>query len=154
MALDGFSETLVQLGDFDLWLRLATQGSFRQVPAPLAQIRIDAKRNLSAPNRSAELRTKREFATVLLRYAEPAALRLYSSVFPDLVQHSATSVRLAAIARYASRKSHAHKLFADLLFERLFNSAHARREITDALGTEVYQAFIEARCHLDFTWTQ
>jgi hypothetical protein len=152
--IGGFSETLIQLSDFDLWVRLATMGTFRCVPEQLVQLRIDTQRNLSAPGTSSHQRSAREFISVLMRYAEPAAINMFADVFPDLPQHPSPCVKLATLARYAMTKSNAHKFFADLLIERLFNCAENRQQITEALGVEVYQSFVESRRFLHYRWDQ
>ena len=68
IQVGAFRASLVQLGDFDLWIRLAALGEFFVLPEQLTKIRIIEGTNLSRPSLPGQRRSQIEHATVLERY--------------------------------------------------------------------------------------
>jgi len=62
IKLGSFRESLVQLSDYDLWIRLAGLGNFFVTSEQLTKIRIIGNTNFSAPSGEASRRSKFEFA--------------------------------------------------------------------------------------------
>ena len=151
-AVGGFSETLVQLSDFDLWIRLAARGTFAQISDQLTEIRIQPT-NLSRPHRGGALRANIELGKVLGRFTEPAQLAFYQEVFQDLPAHRSPVLRIAEIAHHAASLGGAGRLlFADRILETLFEDAAKRAEITNTIGAHVFKEFVERRRHCDLDW--
>lgn len=152
-AIGGFRETLVQLSDFDLWIRLAARGTFVQVSAPLTQIRIQST-NLSRPHRGGMLRAIIELSRVLDRFTEPAQLAFYQEMFPDLPKHRSSVLRITEVAQHAaSLGGPSRLLFADRTLEALFEDSSKRAEITEVIGAQVFSDFVERRRHFTLDWS-
>ena len=155
-ALGRFRESLIQMGDFDLWVRLAALGDFHIIDTPLTRMRIFSnKGNVSAPTKEAGRRSAMECAEILSRYAEAPVLdsvpQAFSFIFDAKARSSAAYV--AGLARYAWQFGVAHHMFADRILARLIDNPKTREEIVEAYGHQIILDFIKRRGALDISLT-
>jgi glycosyltransferase involved in cell wall biosynthesis len=82
---DPFDPVLIQLGDFDLWIRLCLAGEIHILPERLTAMRIQRDGgNLSADTPAAASRRLLELLRVYRRYLSAEALGQLERIFPDL----------------------------------------------------------------------
>jgi glycosyltransferase involved in cell wall biosynthesis len=144
-----FRASLVQVGDFDLWVRLAALGELVVLRDPLTRMRVLGERNASAPGAATARRSLIERAEALGRYVEPPVLDCLPDVFPGFIASDASrAVRMAALAIHAWSLAPAHRLFADRVFARLLDDARAREEILTTFGVTPIRDFIARRGEL------
>jgi glycosyltransferase involved in cell wall biosynthesis len=145
-AVGGFRASLVQLGDFDLWVRLAALGRFRLLPETLIRIRILAHANFSAPNPASKRRSQFEHAMVLERYLEKPLLDMFDKVFGDISQAQSAGARQVAIAQYAlSKHGGIGALFADRAIAGVLENPTARAEAVAEHGNDFIHEFLTRR---------
>jgi glycosyltransferase involved in cell wall biosynthesis len=141
-----FRASLVQCGDFDLWVRLAAVGELVVLRDPLTRMRVLGERNASAPSPATARRSLIERAEALGRYVEPPVLGCLPDVFPGFIASNASrTVRVAALAIHAWSLAPAHRLFADRVFARLLDEPDAREEIITTFGVAPVRDFIARR---------
>ncbi|MBI4319793.1 MAG: glycosyltransferase [Chloroflexi bacterium] len=149
-----FRAHLVNLGDLDLWIRLAAVGDFHVVASPLTRMRIIPERNISRPAADIVRRATMEYAEVLARYAEPPACNRILEAFPDILSQHAQSLvaQLAGLAIYAWERSPAHYLFADRVLADILDNPRKREELAREFGARTIHEFIRKRgeVQLDF----
>lgn len=147
LAVGGFDESLVQLSDLDLWVRLVALGRIEVVDEPLTAMRVVAGRNASAPSEAVVNRGALEHARVLGRYARRPVQPWLDAAFPDVVEgRRSRPVRLARLARHGWRHGGvAQRLFGDRLFEQLLDRRAARERIVADLGAGVVHEFLDQR---------
>ena len=146
-----FRASLVQLGDFDLWIRLGARGSFFILPEQLTKIRIIEGTNLSRPSLRGQRRSQIELATVLERYTESPILEQLNNIFPDLPKTRHSGARKVAMALRAwNQGSPAYALFADRTVAAVMESACERAEAVAVHGPEFIHTFLEKRCESEF----
>jgi glycosyltransferase involved in cell wall biosynthesis len=145
--------SLVQLADYDLWVRLAAIGDFLVLEEALTDFRVLGDRNLSAPSPQQKRRSRLEKVEVLLRFCEPILLRQAQTVFSDLTFPSSdAAVRRAALARYASQANDPPKrLFADRVWQGVFDDPKAREAVTRRFGPEMFHEYLDNRSTLTFS---
>jgi glycosyltransferase involved in cell wall biosynthesis len=150
MSSGGFRSSLIQLGDFDLWVRLAAQGEFFISEEALTQMRI-LENNLSGPSDVSRRRSAIEFVEVLMRYTEPPVLSLMGDCFQDLLpcQPISDAVRLAGLARYAWTLGPTHRMFADRVMATILDDPQKRRETVEIYGTQILHEFFKKRSELE-----
>jgi glycosyltransferase involved in cell wall biosynthesis len=146
-----FRASLVQLGDFDLWIRLAARGRFLILPEQLTKIRIIEGTNLSRPSLAGLRRCKIELATVLERYIESPILEQLNTIFPELPRTIGPGAKKVALALRAwNRRNVAYALFADRAVAEVMESASERAQAVAAHGPEFIRIFFENRCNSEF----
>lgn len=146
-----FRASLVQLGDFDLWIRLAALGEFFILPEKLTKIRILQGINLSRPSLAVQRRSQIELATVLERYTEFPILERLDSIFPDLPGSLTSGARKIALALRAwNIGGAAYALFADRTVARVMENAHERAESVAVHGPGFIHVFLNHRCESEF----
>lgn len=147
VAVGGFDESLVQVSDLDLWVRLVALGRLEVVVEPLTAMRVVTGRNASAPSEAVVNRGTLEVARVLGRYARRPVLPWLDAAFPDVVEgRGSRPVRLARLARHGWRHGGpAQRLFGDRLFEQLLDRPAARERIVADLGADVVREFLDQR---------
>lgn len=153
-AAGRFRESMIQMGDFDLWVRLAALGNLHIIDMPLTRMRVlSDKRNVSAPIPSTGRRSIIEFSEILLRYAETPVFdsvpKAFDFIFDGRAVSSATY--LAGLARYAWQFGAAHHLFADTVLTRLIDETETRQEIVAAYGNQIILEYITRRGELDIS---
>jgi glycosyltransferase involved in cell wall biosynthesis len=147
----GFRASLVQLGDFDLWIRLAALGEFFILPGQLTQIRIIEGANLSRPSPRGQRRSLIELATVLERYTEFPILDQLNSIFPDLPKTPNSGARKIAVSLRAWKQGGgAYALFADRTVAGVMENARERADAVAVHGPEFIHIFLENRCESEF----
>lgn len=144
-ALGGFRASLVQLGDFDLWVRLAALGSFRLLPDPLTRLRIVADANLSAPKPTTARRSQQELAVVLERYLERPILALFDRVFGDISNARTVGGRKIVVAERALGRGGAGAAFADRAIAGVLEDPQERADAVAEHGTDFIHAFLARR---------
>jgi glycosyltransferase involved in cell wall biosynthesis len=151
-TVGGFRESLVQMGDLDLWVQLAGRGDFHILDVPLTHMRITEK-NMSTPTSQVARRSVIEYSEILFRYAEQPLCDCLAEVFSYVFnQGEHTSVtRLAGLARYASGLGVAQRLFADRLTASLLDDPKKRAEIVALYGNSFVLDFIRKRGELEVT---
>jgi glycosyltransferase involved in cell wall biosynthesis len=146
-----FRASLVQLGDFDLWIRLAALGRFFILHEQLTKVRIIKGINLSRPSPGGQRRSQIELATVLGRYIEAPILEQLNSIFPDLSKTLNPGARKVAVALRAwSQGGAAYALFADRTVAGVMESARERAEAVAVHGPKFIHIFLENRCKSEF----
>ena len=152
-----FRGSLIQLSDFDFWVRLAAIGGFHIINQKLTRMRIisgntvNNSDNLSAPKTSTVNRALLEFADVLGNFARSPILNLIPRVFDDVIPDLKDSmyIRQAWLAKYAWLLSSVpHSLFADRIMASIMENETARNEVTDVFGAEIIREFVRRRGQL------
>jgi glycosyltransferase involved in cell wall biosynthesis len=155
VKLGGFRGSLVQLPDFDLWIRLAALGDFMVLPVQLTKMRIVDGVNLSEPSAGKILRMKIEHATVLQRFTEPELLTYFPISFPDLVDFGNAGARKVALAlRAMERFGTTGIMFADCVIANVLDEERARADAIKAHGLAFAQDFFERRCQMELLITK
>ena len=139
-------ESLVQLPDCDLWVRLAAIGNLIVVDQTLTQFRVHGA-NVSSPSPSNMRRHAVERVEVLMRYVQPLLLEQSERIFPELALGQLDdTLKKAALARHASsHPSPQLRLFADRVWQELFDDYRSRRRIFDFFGPTMFQDFLTNR---------
>ena len=150
--LGGFRASLVQLGDFDLWVRLAALGEFHIIDQALTQIRIVEHRNASAPAPRTSRRSLIEWASVLESYVQSPILDQFDRIFPDLPAASTTGARKVALALRAWGITSAHRRFADRVMAQVLDDATQRADAIAAHGVGSIHDFLRHRGESEFLW--
>jgi glycosyltransferase involved in cell wall biosynthesis len=161
-----FRGSLIQLSDFDLWVRLAAIGNFHILKEKLTRMRIvsgkslledpkldididiDTVENLSAPNESAINRHNIEFTDVLGNFIKSPILDLIPEIFNSHIPKSINSEIgwQVWLATYAwSLNTPAHNLFSDKVIAAILENENARNEATQIFGAEFIKEFIRMR---------
>jgi glycosyltransferase involved in cell wall biosynthesis len=147
--IGGFRGRLVQLGDYDLWVRLAGLGDLLVVEEPLTRMRHTGG-NLSAPSPAAVRRTMFEHAEVLLRFTEPTLARQLRDIFPETVDPAmGPEESVLALALSAQGRSVAHDLFADHVVGAVLDDATVRADAVKRYGAGFIHHFLALRANLE-----
>jgi glycosyltransferase involved in cell wall biosynthesis len=144
-ASGGFRASLVQLGDFDLWIRLAALGQFRLLPEALTRIRIVANANLSAPRPPNVRRSQLEHAVVLERYLEKPLLEMFDKVFGDISNASSPGGRKVALAQRAVARGSVGVSFADRAIAGVLDNPLERADAVAEHGSGFIHEFLARR---------
>jgi glycosyltransferase involved in cell wall biosynthesis len=152
IRLGAFRASLVQLADFDLWIRLAALGEFHILPERLTKVRIIEGINVSRPSLRGSRRSLIELATVLERYTESPVLEHFDRVFPDLPKSPTLGAKKVALALRAWGRGGVHSLFADRIVARVMEDAHERADAVAVHGMEFIHIFLARRCESEFIW--
>ncbi|CAN5455877.1 N/A [soil metagenome] len=145
-AIGGFRASLVQLGDFDLWVQLAARGRFRLLPEALTGLRIVANTNLSAPNPASKRRSQFEHSIVMERYLEKPLLDMFGQVFGDVSKAKSAGARKVALAQRALNKHGGiGALFADRAIASVLENPLERADAVAEHGAGFIQEFIARR---------
>jgi len=150
----GFRGSLIQLSDFDLWVRLILLGDFHIINEPLIKMRILKGKNVSRPDVWNMRRVKIEFSEILERYAQNPVHTEIKKAFANVLPWRAHSyaIILAGLVRYAwSLNSPIHQLFANRLMSKLIDNSLYRKEIIDVYGIGIIHEFITHRGELELT---
>ena len=147
--LGGFRGRLVQLGDYDLWVRLAAIGELSMIETPLTSMRHTGG-NLSAPSPAVARRVAIEHTEVLLRFAEEPLAAQLADVFPEAVDPGLTPRQAAlALALSVQGRGGAHDLFADHVIGAVLDDATARAAAVGRHGASFVQDFLARRTRLE-----
>lgn len=145
-----FDESLMQLSDFDLWIRCAAVGDLHVINKPLTKMRIVENVNASTPNPQSHRRTNMELIQVLQRFASTPGINI-SKIFPDVCPNAELPkiIQQAYLAQYAWSKAPPHRLFADRLFSTLVANSKHRNMITDHFEPGIFFDFLQKRSELE-----
>jgi glycosyltransferase involved in cell wall biosynthesis len=144
-SIGGFRASLVQLADFDLWIRLARLGRFRLLPEALTRMRIVADVNLSGPTPAAWRRSRLEHAVVLERYLEKPLLDMFDKVFGDISDAATVGGRKVAIALRALEHGSEGTLFADRAIAGVLDNPRERADAVAEHGNGFIHEFLARR---------
>ena len=144
-SIGGFRASLVQLGDLDLWIRLAALGQFRLLPEALTRMRIVANANLSAPGPVSSRRSQLELAVVWERYLEKPLLDMFDQVFGDISNARSVGGRKVALAHRALGYGSAGASFADRTIAGVLESPHERADAVAEHGNGFIHEFLARR---------
>ncbi|MFA6016678.1 MAG: glycosyltransferase [Patescibacteria group bacterium] len=154
IKLGGFNESMVQMADYDLWVRLAGLGQLHIIDKPLTKMRIVKGVNFSSPKKEVYLRSALENVEIVNRYTQWPINQYLSSIFPDIMvkDNKSKNIQYVMLAKFAwSLKSAPHSLFADQLIARLLNDPKASKEILEYFGADLKKKFIRRRGKLKLT---
>lgn len=145
--IGNFKPSLVQLGDFDLWVRLAAVGEFQVLSEPLTEMRLVGNQNLSRPSPAASCRSGLELAEVLNRFVEKPVVQRLGEIFPRLFKKESalTLAKIVELVLYAAEKSPSHLIFADRILSSLLDNPLKREQLLEIFGSKIVQRFIENR---------
>jgi glycosyltransferase involved in cell wall biosynthesis len=150
--LKGFNESMVQMADYDLWVRLLGLGQLHIIDGALTKMRVIDGVNLSSPRKEVYLRSAFENVDILNHYTEWPINKYLPAVFPDVIPTNIhlKNIQYAALAKYAwtINTSH-HVLFADQLITKLLNSPQASQEILQHFGADLKKEYIKRRGKLE-----
>jgi glycosyltransferase involved in cell wall biosynthesis len=152
LAAGSFEASMVQVGDFDLWVRMAAKGDFRILPEPLTRIRITGS-NLSANTPSHSRRSQLEISRLLHRFIEPGLLSLSGKIFPELSNIKTNAARKVALAQRAitNGKHGGYWHFADKVLASVLADEQEREEAAREIGSEFIRSFLEWRTRLQLS---
>lgn len=150
--LGGFCESMVQMADYDLWVRLAGLGQLYIINEPLTSMRIIKGVNYSSPKKEVFLRSEIENIEILNRYTQWPINKYLKNIFPEIMPQDNCSVNIqyTCLAKFAWKmKSPLHSLFADQLIAKLLNDKKASKEILEYFGADLKKEFINRRGKLE-----
>ncbi len=153
-AVGMLRESLVQLPDYDLWIRLAAMGNFSVLDGKLTQYRVVGYENQGAPTQDVQQRAAVEHVEVLMRYVEPLLLDRFESIFPGLVTEVSVDIlKQASLARYAAKQEGSRfRFLADRIWQSLYDKPTSRNVLVRHFGSKMFREFLKNRAclQLDF----
>lgn len=150
VRLGAFRESLVQLSDLDLWIRLAAEGAFFILPEKLTKIRILQNAKLSGPSLRTARRASIELVTILERYAQAPILNQLSFIFPDMPTFASLGANKVALALYAWSRGGVYALLADRIVAEVLENSDERADAVAVHGTVFIHTFLTRRCEYEF----
>jgi len=148
LKVDGFNESMVQMSDYDLWVRLLGHGQIFIVNEKLTQMRIVDGVNYSTPKNEVYWRSALENVDILNRYLQWPVNRYLDEIFFDIMpkDNHLLSVKLATLARYAwTLNTPQHSIFADQLLASLLNDHKSSDEVLSYYGVDIKKEYIKRR---------
>lgn len=142
-----FNESLVQLSDIDMWIRIAMHGEILVHDEPLTRMRINGKKNLSAPHPKRDRRSAIELARVLRHYASFDLAEAFFDIIPT--PKPTITIQQAILAKHAWSRGPSHVAFGDALFADLLEDPLKRSEIVTYFGADIIHQFLENRTKLE-----
>lgn len=152
-AVGPFKASLIQLGDFDLWIRLAAAGEFYIVGEELTFMRTVADQNVSKPSPSACRRSNIEFIECLGRYLEPPVWGRLGEVFPDVLpKHEDSEIAtLGGLALHAWKLTALHVWFGNRIIAEIIDDHSNREELARIFSTDIIHQYIKNRGQIDIS---
>jgi glycosyltransferase involved in cell wall biosynthesis len=146
-----FNPSLIQLSDFDLWVRLAAVGEFQILEEKLTAMRIVGERNVSNSSSPNFRRFAAEYAEVLERFSKSPAVEKIPEAFGDILPkgEKTKNIALAALAKYAWTLSPSHVMFANKIMSDIMKNDEAQKEVVKIFGTEIIHEFIKKRGQIE-----
>lgn len=150
-SIGNFRSNLINLSDFDLWVRLASLGEFYIIQEELTCMRIIGKNNLSIPSPKNSRRASNELIEILDRYIETPVYEKLPEIFIDIIpSHSQSEIAiLGNLAIYAWGLSPAHIYFGNKIIGSIMNDKIKREELVSIFGVNIIKKYIENRGSLD-----
>lgn len=152
IKLGGFNESMVQMADYDLWVRLAGLGQIHIIEEILTKMRIVMGVNFSSPKKAVYLRSAIENIDILNRYTQWPVNQYLSNIFPEVMpkDNKSVNVQYAALAKFAwTIKTPYHSFFADQLIAKLLNDPKASKEVLEYFGADLKKEYIKRRGKLE-----
>lgn len=147
----GFNESLIQMSDYDLWVRLLGLGQLYIIDKPLTYMRIIKGVNVSTPRKDTINRHILEYPYILDRYLEKPVNKYLANIFADVLPKDTAipAIIHGAIAKYSwSLKTTYHLLFADKLAAQLLSHPTDRKQVLEYYGASFVKDFIKHRGEL------
>lgn len=150
-AVGGFTRSLFQLSDMDLWMRLASRGDLIMLEQATVRCRILAdKRNLSADRPNTRRRNAWEFGRMLNHYVRPPLLAQMPAIFGDranaAMRHDNPLQRKSGFARLcAETATIAHCFFALHLLEEVVEDYAFDTDFSESERSAIIHLLIDLR---------
>ena len=132
-----FNESLIQLSDFDLWIRVVAVSELHILEDKLTQVRIIGNKNLSAPNPGMVNRSTFELAQILHRYIETPVVEQLGEIIPGKIRNK-IPIKIIQQCRLIEKcweiNTPAHILFSIHLGDYLLESTTNRKLISCVFG--------------------
>lgn len=124
-----FNTSLLQLSDFDLWIRLVRIGKIFIIDEPLVKMRVINNANISSPSQKSYNRFVSEYAQILERY-------ILSKDEKRQITVALTSIKLATPW---------HRLFADRVLARILSEPDKFEARQKSFSNKLWKMFISNR---------
>ena len=143
-----FNESLVQLSDFDMWVRIAAVSEIYILPQKLTQMRIVKGKNFSGPSTQSINRGSIELLQVLRRYSQEPIINQMGKIIPGKLKSFIPSKIIQQgrlIQKCWQIGSPVHLLFATQLGNELLANPQNRQILTAFFGTSFIQNYISIK---------
>ena len=143
-----FNESLVQLSDFDMWVRIAAVSDLYILPQKLTQMRIIKGKNFSGPSVQSTNRGSIELLQVLSRYSQEPIINQMGKIIPGKLKSHIPSKIIQQgrlIQKCWQIGSPVHLLFATQLGNDLLANPQNRQILTTFFGTSFIQNYISIK---------
>ena len=140
-----FNESLVQLSDFDMWVRIAAVSEIYILADELTMMRIVKGKNFSAPSTQSINRASIELLQVLSRFSQEPIISQMGKIIPGKLKSfipSKTIQQGRLIQKCWQIGGPVHLLFATQLGNELLTDPHNRQILTTFFGTSFIQNYI------------
>jgi len=134
-----FNESLFQLSDMDLWVRITSISEIHIFPEILSMMRIVKKHNYSAPSITSLNRGNIELIQVFNRYTQEPIVNQIGKIFPGFFKSfmSSTIIQQGRLIQKCWKiGGPVHTLFASQLADKLIESPNNRKILTTFFGTK------------------
>ena len=149
-----FNPNLIQLSDFDLWIRMAAVGEFEIINEKLTNMRIVGEKNISKPNPTSHRRSNNELLDVLMRFIKEPVIKRLPDIFPEFANNIKKKNNinlLGCIAQYSWTLSPIHILFANQIISEILIDRSKREELYNIFGEEIIHEYIKNRGKIGIT---
>lgn len=140
-----FNESLVQLSDLDLWIRIVGISEIHILPDKLTMMRIVKDKNYSSPSPASSNRSVMELVQVLARFSEEPILGQMGKIIPgkfrDLIPLGVIQ-QGRLIQKCWQLGNPAHILFATQLTNKLLENPQNRQTLSICFGTSFIRDYI------------
>lgn len=148
-----FNESLFQLSDMDLWVRIAGISELYIFPEILSMMRITKNKNYSAPSISSLNRGNIELIQIFHRYSQKPIIDQIGKIFPGLFRSFISSniiQQCRIIQKCWKLGGPVHILFAIQLADKLLEDAKNRNIITTFFGSSFIKNHILMKGQIGF----
>lgn len=143
-----FNESLVQLSDFDMWIRIAAVSDIYILPEKLTLMRIIKGKNFSGPSTQSINRANIELLQVLSRYSQEPIINQMGKIIPGKLKNF-IPVKVIQQGRLIQKcwqiGSPVHLLFATQLGNDLLVNPQNRKILTTFFGTSFIRNYISIK---------
>jgi glycosyltransferase involved in cell wall biosynthesis len=147
-----FNPSLIQISDFDLWIRLAAQGDLYIIDKKLTKMRVVNGKNLSEPSKINALRSGVELIEVLERFIQNPIKGLLFDIFGfDIIKKNRNDIYvLGLLAKYCWNFTVYHKIFANKIIDNIIQSPKKRAELIEFHGISIIKEFFNQRGNIEY----
>lgn len=148
-----FNEALVQLSDFDLWLRIAAVSKLSVHHRPLSSMRIISGQNLSGPSPENMRRGIIELQEVLTHFTEPHVLQQIDAYLPKRKTRENGFDPIISQGKLALKcwelGGPSHVFFAHQLLSKIFASREDKEKILAYFGADFMKQYIQTKSRIE-----